>query len=816
MRRRLAVAMLAAVATVAALLPLGAPFGPEVAGEAQAANASDFDPGYIVSDANFYNGRVMTASAVQSFLNQQQPGCRSGYTCLNGYSQRTPTMADDRYCSAYQGSASESAASIIARVGAACGISQRALIVLLQKEQSLVTSTSPTSTQYNSATGFGCPDTAPCDSSYGGFFYQVYYAARQFEVYRLNPSSFGYHAGQTNRILWHPNTACGTSSVYIRNAATAGLYIYTPYRPNPAALANLYGTGDSCSTYGNRNFWRMWTDWFGDPTGNASAAGNFLRNAANGNTYLIANGTRHYIPNPAIFNEYSSLGNVTNVSAATLEAIPRGWDLGRVVQVQGGAYLLVDDGVAHRFSGCTQVHAFGFSCLRIPLLSSAQASALGNGEAVRSIIRGSDGHLWLVQNDTRREVADIAILARYGYGRASVGLDPEVYAHLPVGAPVISAGMAVRSAGGWLVLVQTSNGIYRFSPEQAQNGGYAGATVFASESLSQLTPGLGNLPSRMRVGSETYLLTSRGVLRVSPGAYGGTSRFTSVPSTVLAALQSAGTSSGPHFVQPRGGAIYLASGSSLTRVADTAAYDFIRARYGVPARIHVVPASALATVLASQSVVTATAASVDDVTDDIADELTQPPDLDAQDPIELTSGQVVQQEGSSLLQVVNDDALLDLQQESIVTDLGLDPTPEFLSEADLADLDVEGAMDAPMVLCGDAAAIGVAGELVPVTDVALDEYPDTAFTELDEDFCELLGLPQGTDEVDGDDGSPSEGAWVTQLLEDEDGVVYFVEDGERHELVDAALERLVVDEAAVTAVGETVLAAIPDGEVWAE
>ena len=51
--------------------------------------------------------------------------------------------------------------------------------------------------------------------------------------------------------------------MYIRNQATAALYIYTPYRPNQGALNNLYGTGDSCSSYGNRNFWRMFTDWFG-------------------------------------------------------------------------------------------------------------------------------------------------------------------------------------------------------------------------------------------------------------------------------------------------------------------------------------------------------------------------------------------------------------------------------------------------------------------------------------------------------------------------------------------------------------------------
>ena len=137
------------------------------------------------------------------------------------------------------------------------------LLVLLEKEQGLVTDTWPTSRQYRSATGYGCPDTADCDTTYYGFYNQVYNAAWQFRKYRAYPSIRAYQAGRYNTILWHPNQACGSSSVYIRNQATAGLYSYTPYRPNAAALANLYGTGDGCSSYGNRNFWRIFTDWFG-------------------------------------------------------------------------------------------------------------------------------------------------------------------------------------------------------------------------------------------------------------------------------------------------------------------------------------------------------------------------------------------------------------------------------------------------------------------------------------------------------------------------------------------------------------------------
>lgn len=64
----------------------------------------------------------------------------------------------------------------------------------------------------------------------------------------------------------------GGTNVSIENLATAGLYNYTPYQPNQSALNNLYGSGDSCGAYGNRNFWRLFNDWFG-PTSVACRPG---------------------------------------------------------------------------------------------------------------------------------------------------------------------------------------------------------------------------------------------------------------------------------------------------------------------------------------------------------------------------------------------------------------------------------------------------------------------------------------------------------------------------------------------------------------
>src|SRR3954447_9768457 len=150
-----------------------------------------------------------------------------------------------------------------------CGINPRVLLVLLQKEQSIVTTKTPTVYAYDHATGFACPDTAPCNPAFTGFVSQVSSAARQFERYRIDAKSFRYKAGRINTIQWHPDRACGTSDVFIANQATAGLYNYTPYRPSQAALNAGYAAvlksdpASACAAYRNRTFWNYFTDWFG-------------------------------------------------------------------------------------------------------------------------------------------------------------------------------------------------------------------------------------------------------------------------------------------------------------------------------------------------------------------------------------------------------------------------------------------------------------------------------------------------------------------------------------------------------------------------
>ncbi|MGV8857722.1 FG-GAP repeat domain-containing protein [Rhodoglobus sp.] len=232
---------------------------------ASAVTGSEFSAGNIISDALFYDGQAMTKNEIQAFLNSKIGTCING-RCLNVLTAPVSSRAKDvsqttgnLICEAFTGG-TLSAADIIYRAQVACGISAKVILVTLQKEQGLVSSRAPGEAALDRAMGMACPDTAPCAEYALGFGNQVYLGARQLKAYKA--AAFAKQPG-VHQIQYHPNTSCGSSSVNIVNYATAALYNYTPYRPNAAALANLGGVGDSCSSYGNRNFWWYYSNWFG-------------------------------------------------------------------------------------------------------------------------------------------------------------------------------------------------------------------------------------------------------------------------------------------------------------------------------------------------------------------------------------------------------------------------------------------------------------------------------------------------------------------------------------------------------------------------
>jgi len=242
--------------------------------------AASFEAGRIIDNAVFTNKSSMSAVDIQNFLNSKVPVCDTWHaagpsaqgatppwTCLKDYRENISTGANNLNGQPIP-SGAISAAQIIYDVAQTYNINPQVLLVTLQKENGLITDDWPYPWQYRTAMGFACPDNGSCDPAYYGFYKQVNQAARHFRnFYDLNPSWYIPYRPGTNYIQYNPNASCGGTNVNIANNATAALYSYTPYQPNAAALNNLYGTGDSCSAYGNRNFWRDFNNWFGSTFG---------------------------------------------------------------------------------------------------------------------------------------------------------------------------------------------------------------------------------------------------------------------------------------------------------------------------------------------------------------------------------------------------------------------------------------------------------------------------------------------------------------------------------------------------------------------
>ncbi len=242
-------------------------------------HAQAWRAGKIIDDYTFANTSTMSSAQIQTFLNSKVSSCDTngqqnsefGGPDLNkdgrvqrwewgkaNYNQTTfPCLKDYT-----QGG--KKASQIIYDVAQKYQINPQVLIVLLQKEQGLITDTWPLNIQYRSATGYGCPDTAPCDSQYYGLTNQLDWAAKMFRaILNASPSWYTPYVLGNNTIRFNPDASCGSSVVNIENRATQALYNYTPYQPNSATIAAPMGATVSCGAYGNINFLRYFNAWFG-------------------------------------------------------------------------------------------------------------------------------------------------------------------------------------------------------------------------------------------------------------------------------------------------------------------------------------------------------------------------------------------------------------------------------------------------------------------------------------------------------------------------------------------------------------------------
>lgn len=302
--------------------------------ESSAASLAQFNPGNIISDAVMGNYNSMSVQEIQNFLKSKNHCNNRDYSAYLEYTNRWPhitwhwegepyngrfvCMADELFGDGEEIGSGQTAAQIIYDAAQKFRINPQVLLVLLEKESSLITDTYPNSLNYRSATGYGCPDTSACSSKYYGFKNQIYNAAELFR-YTLDNSSVSFPEQRPGVYVgYNPTSSCGGSTVWIENRATAALYRYTPYQPNSAALNAGYGVGDGCSAYGNRNFYLYFTDWFGS-----------TQAAVDGEQILILDGEYSISPLSDTDSALNASGSSVDLARLDLSNNAQRWDFQR-------------------------------------------------------------------------------------------------------------------------------------------------------------------------------------------------------------------------------------------------------------------------------------------------------------------------------------------------------------------------------------------------------------------------------------------------------------------------------------------------------
>lgn len=434
--------------------------------KSEAAVASQFDPGLIISDSVFYDFGTMTPSQIQAFLVSKAPAACAenliGPKCIKDYRMDTQAVTGESgRCASMPARTNQSAAEIIYYVARACGINPKVLIVTLQKEQGLIQSSNPSQRMYDFALGMSCPDTpSGCSKADAGFFWQLYKGAGQLQWYGDSRGSFTYlRVGTDIKRDYQANmSSCGYRTFRLKSQATAALYYYTPYTPNDAALANLYGEGNSCSAYGNRNFWRFYTDWFGSTIG-----GGFLLKSETSGTYLIVENRKYLITEDEAVNAYASLGPVGTVSEPYLNSFVDAGNMGRLVR-GSTTYYFIEGSKRYAFTNAAQVAEFGYDATKAVRLTSSQFSALPSGGTMSEYVAGSDGSKFLIEDGKKRQILDAASIASTPLPALSK-VKISAFSALPWGNPIIRAGSTFVTNSTGRTMLYDGTKVYEISPE---------------------------------------------------------------------------------------------------------------------------------------------------------------------------------------------------------------------------------------------------------------------------------------------------------------------------------------------------------------
>jgi hypothetical protein len=298
------------------------------------------------------------------------------------------------------------AADVIWRVATSYKINPKYLLVLLQKEQSLVEDMEPSQRQLDWAAGYAicdsCSKNDPDLQQFRGFASQLEWAAKQHrEKYLMQLLAFG--ATISGKAVGKSMKIDG-QTVTPANNATAMLYTYTPH------------------IHGNYNLWKIWQRWFSF----AYPSGTIVRGVPSQKTYMIQGGQKREFESPDVLLSMADPKKILETSDTTLTGYPNGDKMRfpkySLIQTdEGNLYLIASQG-KRLITSKKVFYKFGFmddDLIDAKETDLADLALLDPITATTSFPQGAlvkttkSSTVWYVENSVKHALPDMVFVKLY-------------------------------------------------------------------------------------------------------------------------------------------------------------------------------------------------------------------------------------------------------------------------------------------------------------------------------------------------------------------------------------------------------------------
>jgi hypothetical protein len=532
--------------------------GPFVFGGQASAASAAYLQDELIDDSVFLDSNSMNANQIQAFLSSIGSSLAT-YTTVETVS----------YYPNYNHTVS--AAELIFDAGEVYGLNPQAIMATLQKEESLITDPSPSSSQMNFAMGYGCADSTGC-SKYAGFFNQVDNGTWQLR--------FNYERARGNNSYWNTSITypCANPSHYytpglfpgnnvtfindygtaydrftIQNASTASLYCYTPHA-YPGSSQEYYS--------GSYNFVVAFDNWFG------STLGSLVRSTGDPTLYYSDGVNKYLVGSMQMAAQYGyGLSDVRTVAQSDLDAVPLASspdtpNLSYVVKsdsdsdADGGTIYLVNGGIRYPITSMTQYYNFGFTLSQLGYMPLNDLLRMPVGPNLSNFVTGSNGFVYEINSDVRNGIYNSSILNTLDPSNNVTNIGDLVVNTIPLGLAILPNPSVLFAPNGQIWLSTAAGWYYVSSLYLYDCLGLSSMPniVIDPSQTTNGTPLSGLSCLTQTTGGQQYIMDRTRKIPVDPSW--GLSGFTQLGDTLINSYPTYSPTTHPLFRTPLDGSLY--------------------------------------------------------------------------------------------------------------------------------------------------------------------------------------------------------------------------------------------------------------------